>query len=97
METEEFPKSTFKGKVEGYTKKEGLQNLVAKGDLTIHGVTRSVEIPGTMETNGDNISIKASFEIAVADYEVEIPSLLFSNIAEVVEVTVDLKYKPYEK
>lgn len=97
METEKYPKSTFKGKVEAYTIKDGQQNVVAKGDLTIHGITRTVEIPGTVESNQGNILIKAAFPISVADYEIKIPSLLFSNIAEVVDVTVDLKYKPYEK
>jgi len=33
----------------------------------------------------------------VADYEVEIPSLLFQNIAEKVEVTLNINYKLYEK
>ena len=97
METEKYPKSTFKGTVEGYTDQEGEQNVVAKGDLTIHGVTHQIEISGTLESSGSNVVIKATFSVSVADYEVEIPSLLFSNIAEVVDVTVDLKYKPYVK
>jgi len=97
METEKYPKSIFKGTVEGYTDQEGEQNVVAKGDLTIHGVTHQVEISGTIESSASNVVIKATFFVSVDDYDVEIPSLLFSNIAEVVEVTVDLKYKPYVK
>ncbi len=97
LETEQYPKSTFNGRVQNYTRKNGLQDVVAKGDLVIHGVKHMIEVPGTIEWDDTNVKIKAMFPIAVADYEVEIPSLLFSNIAEVVEVTIDLKYKPYEK
>ena len=34
------------------------------------------------------------FGVKVADYNIEIPQLLFQNIAEQVEVTVDFTYKP---
>ena len=97
MESEKYPKSTFKGKLEGYEKKEGVQHLRALGDLTIHGVTRQVEFPGTLEMKDGTISIKAKFSVRVADYEIEIPSLLFQDIAEVVEVTLNINYKLYEK
>jgi len=97
METEEFPKAIFKGKIEDYSFKEGAQQVIAKGELTIHGITRTVEVPGTLETNVPSVVINSKFAVALEDYDVKIPSLLFSKIAEVVEVTVDLKYKPYEK
>jgi len=97
LESDKYPKSTFKGSLEGYKKKNGKQEVMAIGDLTIHGVTRKIEIPGTVELQKGTAIVNAKFPIAVADYEVEIPSLLFLNIAEVVDVTVNLNYKLYEK
>jgi hypothetical protein len=50
MESEKYPKSTFQGKVAGYLMNTtGEQNVRAIGKLTIHGVTRDVDVPGTME------------------------------------------------
>ena len=97
LESEKFPKSTFKGKLEGFQKQEGSQEIRAVGDLFIHGVIKRVEIPGTIEMGEGKVIMNAKFAIAVADYEVEIPSILFHNIAEVVEVTLNINYKLYEK
>jgi hypothetical protein len=34
--------------------------------------------------------------VKVADYDIEIPTIVFKNIAEEVEVTVELKYLPFK-
>lgn len=95
LESDKFPKSTFQGKITGYdAKATGVQNAKATGKLTIHGVTKDVEIPGTIEKQGDKLILKSRFKVRVADYKIEIPSLVFQNIAEVVEVTIDFTYKP---
>jgi polyisoprenoid-binding protein YceI len=95
LESDKFPKSTFQGKISGYDPNaSGAQNAKATGKLTIHGVTKDVEIPGTIEKKGDKLMLKSKFKVRVADYNIEIPSLVFQNIAEVVEVTVDFTYKP---
>jgi hypothetical protein len=95
IESEKFPKATFQGKLVGYDlKKSGPQEARAQGKLTIHGVTHDIDVPGTFEVNGKKITMKSKFMVKVADYEITIPQLLFQNIAEQVEVTIDFTYKP---
>lgn len=95
METEQFPKSTFQGKVTGYDPNAtGVQNVSSKGKLTIHGQTHEVEIPGTIEKQGDKLIMKSKFIVKLEDYKIAIPQLLWQNIAEQVEVTVDFTFKP---
>ena len=95
METEKFPKSTFQGKVTGYDPSAtGPQQASAKGKLTIHGETKEVEIPGTIEKQGDKLLMKTKFIVKLADYKITIPQLLWQNIAEQVEVTADFTFKP---
>lgn len=95
MESDKYPKSTFQGKVEEFdTSKAGSQNVKAKGKLTIHGVTNEVELPGTIEKQDDKLFVKSKFIVKLKDYKIEIPQLLFQNIAEQVEVTVDFVFKP---
>lgn len=94
MESDKYPKSTFQGKITGYTAgTAGAQPVKATGKLTIHGVTRDVEIPGTLELAGGKLALRAKFKVKLADYKVEIPKLLWQNIAEEVEVTVALDYQ----
>lgn len=95
MESDKFPKATFSGKLTDINVSQtGEQRVKAKGKLIIHGVTREVDIEGTAHT-GDKIILKSKFKIRLADYNIKIPQLMFQNIAEEVEVTVDLTYKPH--
>lgn len=91
LESEKYPKSTFQAQLAGFNPKEkGIQNVTTKGKLTMHGVTKEVEIPGTIELTSDKkIIIKSTFMVRLADYKIEIPQLVFQKIAEVVEVKVD--------
>ncbi|HPM30134.1 MAG TPA: YceI family protein [Chryseolinea sp.] len=95
MQTEKFPKSTFQGKVTGFDLNSNeVQQAKAKGKLTIHGQTKDVEVLGTIEKQGDRLIFKAKFIAKLEDYKISIPQLLWQNIAEQVEVTVDLVFMP---
>lgn len=95
MDTETYPKSTFQGKITGFdAAASGVQQVTASGKLSIHGVTRDVEIPGTIEKQGDNLQMKSKFMVKLEDHKITIPQLFWQNIAEQVEVTVDFLYKP---
>lgn len=94
MESDKYPKATFSGKLLSFdASQKSNQSVKAKGKLTIHGVTKEVEIDGTALSE-DKIRLTSKFMIRLADYKVEIPQLMFQNIAEEVEVTIEFIYKP---
>lgn len=98
MDTGKFPESVFVGKITGYdSKSPGTQKAKAEGKLTIHGITHDVDVPGTIEMNGDKILLKSKFIVKLEDYQVKQPQLLWKTITEQVEVTIDFTYKPQEK
>ena len=47
---------------------------MAVGDLTIHGETRSVQIPIEAKLSGDVVTVTGSFEIVFADYGISQPN-----------------------
>lgn len=97
METEKYPKSTFKGVIYGFDQsKAGKQKVRAEGDLLIHGVTRRIKTEGEAEKKDGKILIASKFMVRLEDHKVKIPKLLWQNIAEEVEVTLNMKFKPYE-
>ena len=49
-------------------------SATAIGDLTINGVTRTVEIPLEAQVTGESILIVGSTNVVFADYEIETPS-----------------------
>lgn len=95
MESEKFPKSTFVGTLSGYdVTKTGPQNVTATGKLFIHGVYREVTMPGTLEMKGRNIMMKSKFKVKLADYNITIPQVVWQNISEEVEISVNFMYSP---
>ncbi|MBK8705914.1 MAG: YceI family protein [Saprospiraceae bacterium] len=97
MESSKFPKSSFKGKVTNIKdinlKKDGEYNATVKGQLTIHGVTKDVETTGKFVVAGGKINAKSTFDVAVADYNITIPSVVRENIAKTVKIAVDIKFE----
>ena len=65
---------------------------MASGKLTIHGVTRDIKAKGRIEITEMGISLHSKFDVALEYYKIKIPKLLWSNIAEEVEVEVDFDY-----
>ena len=97
METEKYPKSTFKGMIYGFDQSQtGKQQVRAEGDLLIHGVTRRIKAEGEVEKRSGKIFMESKFMVKLEDHKVKIPKLLWQNIAEEVEVTLNIQFKPYE-
>jgi polyisoprenoid-binding protein YceI len=95
MESDKYPKSTFQGKILDFNlSASGEQKVKASGKLTIHGITNAIEAPGSIEKQGDKLIMKSKFIVRLQDYKIEIPQLLWQNIAEQVEVTLEFTFKP---
>jgi hypothetical protein len=95
MESEKYPKSSFQGKITGFSMNAtGQQNVKATGKLTIHGVTKTIEAPGTVEVNGNRLTVKSKFMVKLIDYNIKVPQIVWQNIAQQVEVTMDFVYRP---
>ena len=98
LESDKFPKATFQGVLKGEhpidVTKNGTYQVESDGKLILHGVTKAVKIAGTLEVKDNTVIVKAKFKIAIRDYNIDVPSIVVKNIAEIVEVTVDLKYSP---
>ena len=99
LDTKQFPKAKFKGNIGDVSVinflKDGVYNAEVKGELTLHGVTKSISEKGTVTVSGDNVTVNAKMNITLADYEVAFeggkPS---TNIAKMVEATIITEFKP---
>jgi len=100
MESEKYPKSTFKGKISNLSSvnfsKNGTYEVTVDGDLTLHNVTNKVNIKGTIEVITGGINASSKFLIVPEDYKIEIPSVVREKINKNLEVTVSMKYTPVE-
>lgn len=78
LETDTYPTATF-----SLTQPIDLASVpgdgqvvqaTATGDLTIHGVTKSVEIPLEARLSGDVVTVTGSIDILFADYSISRPT-----------------------
>jgi hypothetical protein len=101
MESDKFPKSTFKGAVENWSSlklSSTPTEVTVKGQLTIHGVTKDVAVKGKLtKTNDKTIAAEAVFTVNTDDYNITIPAAVKDNIAKNIEVTVKLSYEKTDK
>jgi hypothetical protein len=101
MESNTFPKANFKGSITDLSKinfsKDGTYAVNVKGDLTIHGVTKNIQVPATVIIFGGKVNANSKFQIRVKDYNIKIPGTVVNNIAETIDITVDCKYDPFKK
>jgi polyisoprenoid-binding protein YceI len=78
LETGQFPTATFvlTQPVDlGSVPAEGeAVDVVVTGDLTLHGVTKSVEVPLKAQLQGGIVTVVGSLPILFADYGIEKPS-----------------------
>ena len=95
MESEKFPKATFSGQLLNAAQVAKLlptatQNVEVEGSLTMHGVTHKVAVTGTLQMRDGQLVVFAYFNVAPADYAIDIPLLVREHIAKSVSVRVSL-------
>lgn len=100
LESDKLPKSAFKGKITNLAninfKKDGSYAVSVTGELTIHGVTKTITTSGTIDVKGEEISAKAKFEVIPQDYGIAIPSVVAEKIAKQIDITLEASYSPFK-
>lgn len=85
MDSDRFPKATFKGKVEGFSL-EMLSNsekeFTLKGTLIIRGKEKNIETPIRIKKIEEKIVLISEFNVSPQDFDITIPSIVRNKIAE---------------
>jgi polyisoprenoid-binding protein YceI len=91
MEAQQFPTSTFKGKIiEDIDLNSTNEQVVrAKGILEIHGIKQERIIKGTVRIQGQKIELRADFTVLLADHQIKIPKVVYQKIAEEISVSIN--------
>ncbi|MES2520380.1 MAG: YceI family protein [Bacteroidota bacterium] len=88
MESSKFPISTFKGKIQetiDYSK-VGTYDVSAKGILEMHGVKKEKILKGKLTVTKEQLTLISNFDVKLADYNIEIPTLVMAKIAESINI-----------
>ncbi len=96
IESDIFPKATFEGTLLEGLENAGPQTQLIKGKVTIHGITKEIEIKTTIQKTPNSYNLTGEFNLPVHDFNIKIPPILSNNIAKIVLVKFNFQYLPYE-
>jgi polyisoprenoid-binding protein YceI len=94
VESDKFPKATFKGKIEGFDISKvsaEAKTFTLSGDLTLHGKTKHITGPARISKQGNTLTITGAFDVKPADFDIEVPAVVSKKIAEKIKVTYNLQ------
>lgn len=97
LETADFPFAEFTGKLSDLQKPVSgkVQQVTALGKFKLHGVEREITVNGTLtpQSNG-SLVLDAKFVILLSDYKIEIPKLVFYELAPEQQVSLKATLTP---
>lgn len=100
MDSDKFPKAEFKAALVNASavnfKKDGTYKVEVEGDMTMHGVTKKIKVPGTITIKSGVPTVNTKFMVKRTDFGINVPSFTAAKIADEIEVTVNCVYEPYK-
>jgi hypothetical protein len=98
MESDKYPKASFKGKISEHPDltKDGSIPVTVTGDLEVHGVKLPRTITGNLKVADGVLTMSSEFMVKCADHHIDIPQIVFHNIAESIRVRVTAVYSVYK-
>ncbi|WP_227431583.1 YceI family protein, partial [Polaribacter reichenbachii] len=96
VESDKYPKATFKGEILDFNSVNNvLSTKQVKGVLTIHGVSKEINIDANFIKQNNTILVSGDFMINLEDFKIKIPAIVAKNIAKKIKVTFKFNHKPY--
>lgn len=93
MESDKFPKSEFKGKITNLSEvkfdKSGTYDVKATGKLTIHGVTKDVDVTGFIIVKSNSLILHSKFSVNLSAYNISVPAVVADKVDKSAAITLE--------
>ena len=99
LDTDKWPRAVYNGQIAEHAAVDSTvvaYRVQTKGTLSLRGVDRAIEVPGTVVVEEGRSRVEAAFSFKLADYEIEAPTLAaFVKVSQeiAVEVSVNLAHR----
>jgi len=93
VESDKYPKASFKGKIEGFDASKvttAEKAFTITGELTLHGKTKKVSSTAKISKSGASYKITGSFMVKPEDFAIEIPKIVSKKVAN--DIAVDYNF-----
>lgn len=96
MNSDQFPKFTYTGKVDNVKKikikKDGVYKTKVTGTMTIKGISKPVEAKGTATVAGGKVTVSAELKIKLEDFGITGQPIEAGKVAKEPAVTVSAQF-----
>ncbi|MDH5588479.1 MAG: YceI family protein [Gemmatimonadota bacterium] len=95
LEVRDHPYASYEGRIVATeVVGDGRFAVSSRGKLSIHGVTREVEVPCEVEARGEGYRARCDFQVLLSDHDIEIPSVMFLKLANEIRLEVEFTVLP---
>lgn len=97
IESDLHPKAVFDGDIIDFDPDmQGEQTRIIKGDFTLRGIKKPVEIKATIAKSNNEYMISGMLNVLIKDYDIKVPPILSPNIAKNIQISFKFQYVPHE-
>lgn len=92
VESDKYPKATFKGKLIGFEIKnlnETPKDFPLTGKLELHGKTNDVKTIAKISKTSSGIKIISNFAVNASDYNIAIPAIVKRKVSNKINIEID--------
>jgi polyisoprenoid-binding protein YceI len=96
MNSDQFPKFTFTGKIDKVNKVKfttnGTYKVKVNGDLTVKGITKKTTVNGVITVASGKIKIATNFTIKLADYNITGQAIEAGKVSKEPKISVSAEF-----
>lgn len=96
MESDTYPKATFKGKIENFDFSKlsaTAKDYTIKGKIEMHGKSKDITVTAHIKKTNDGVEIDSDFVLNSDDFAIEIPKVVSKKVSKKVNVKIDYTLK----
>lgn len=96
IESDRYPKSYFKGKIENFDISKLTNTPTAytiKGKLELHGKSKKISFIANIKKIDKVVTIQSNFTLNADDFNIIIPSIVKNKVSNTINVTTDFALK----
>jgi hypothetical protein len=93
VESDSYPKASFKGKIENFVYSNIDQNpkeFILKGKIEIHGKSKPISITAKIKKTEKGLEFLSNFDLDTDDFNIKIPNIVSKKVSK--KVNVDLNF-----
>jgi hypothetical protein len=91
IESDQYPKAIFKGKIDGFDVNElnaNPKNFIIKGTLTLHGKSKDINVSARISKSASGINVVSDFSVNASDFSIAIPSIVKNKVSNKINIRI---------